>query len=365
MKMTLKISKIEAICLICIVMANQIILNMPRNIISAAGAAAWLNVVYISIIAILIVLFISKLFQKFVGKDILDISEYLGGKWLKIVVGISYIVMFVLISSTVLQYFSEKLKLIYFHNTPIVVIISIFLLGAVLVNRIGIKSLFQVNIVIVILLLISILLLILSTSHLFVYDNLFPVLGRSANDTFFSGLTNLFAFEGIAYLYFIMPILKNTKDFKKIAVISTIISSIYLFLSITSLILVFAYIYKTEEMLLIYFLTRIAEFGDFLQRTDALFVLLWILTVLSYTSIAMFFSTHIFKRITNLSNYKPLLYTFVLLMFGVALILTNIADSIHLQRTAYKYFQLILIFVMSLSILIGANIKKRIQKKDV
>ena len=262
MSRTLKISAVEAICLICLAMVNQIIINIPKMIITQTGSSAWINVLYISVIAVFIVLIISKLFSNFYGKDIVDISQYLGGKVLKTVIGLLYISMFVLSAATSLKYFCDKLKLIYFHETPIYLLIFSFIISAVIVNRIGGNAVIKVNCSIVAAFLISMIVLIFVTSKSFVTHRLFPILGYGTNETFFTGITNLFAFEGFAYLYFIMPILKNSKDFKKVSVISCIISGICLFLSVISLTLVFSYITKTDDVLLLYFLTRIASFGN-------------------------------------------------------------------------------------------------------
>lgn len=75
-----KIGTIEAIALICIVITNHIIINIPETIIQSTGPSAWLNVIFISALAIGFTLLICKLFEKFSGKDILDICEYVGRK---------------------------------------------------------------------------------------------------------------------------------------------------------------------------------------------------------------------------------------------------------------------------------------------
>lgn len=75
-----KIGSIEAIALICIVMANQILINIPETIIQSTGSSAWVNVLFISAIAIGFTLLVCNLFEKFSGKDILDICEYVGRK---------------------------------------------------------------------------------------------------------------------------------------------------------------------------------------------------------------------------------------------------------------------------------------------
>lgn len=361
-----KIGSIEAIALVCIVMTNQILLNMPESIIHSTGSAAWINVIFISILAIIFTLLLCKLFQKFVGKDILDISEYVGGKWLKFLMGAAYIGLFVIISSTLLQYFSECLKLIYFRNTPIFLITFVFLIGVVIANRAGIKAISNINLIIVPLVLLSMLSIFFSTSKLFVFEQLFPIFGHGINATFFSGMSNLFAFGGISILYFIMPLLKNCKNFKKVSVIAIIISAVYLFLSVTSLLLVFSYVTDTSQTLGIYSLSRNIEYGRFLQRTDALFILLWILLLLSYLSIVLALVIHIFKKISNISNPKMMTYSFAILLFSVGLIVSDITIAKFIQETIYRYYELILVFGISFVVLLLANIKiRRKPKKDV
>ena len=78
-----KMGFVEAILFILVVITNKIILNLPKTIITGCGNSAWINVIYISILAVILTLIIVKLFKRFEGYDILDISNYLGGKPLK------------------------------------------------------------------------------------------------------------------------------------------------------------------------------------------------------------------------------------------------------------------------------------------
>ena len=111
-----KIGTLEAICLICIVITNHIIINIPETIIQSTGPSAWLNVVFISLVAIGFTFLICKLFKKFPGKDILDLSEFIGGKWLKAIIGISFIALFSIVSGTLLMYFCSRTKTYIFSQ---------------------------------------------------------------------------------------------------------------------------------------------------------------------------------------------------------------------------------------------------------
>ena len=108
-----KLENLEAIALIVLVMTNKIILNLPKTILSTTGTSAWLNTIYISIITLLVVIIILSLFKNFPGYDILDVTNYLGGKILKTVIGSLYIIFFLANAVLILRSFSESIKIIF------------------------------------------------------------------------------------------------------------------------------------------------------------------------------------------------------------------------------------------------------------
>lgn len=254
-----KIGKIEAIGLLITIMVNQIIFNLPSIIILSTSTGAWINAIYIGVLAVLFVLLICKLFKPFVNKDIIDISEYVGGKTLKIIMCILFMVFFLLIASAYVRYFANSLKLIYFHSTPIIFLLLVMIIGPVIINKIGLKAISGVNIIFVPLIVVGIVILLLSTSQDFVPERLFPILGNGIDSVFLSGTTNIYAFLGLAYLYFFPAFLKEPKDFKKISIISITFSGIYLFLSVLSLLMSFSFVVLVNEFFSIYLLTRMVE----------------------------------------------------------------------------------------------------------
>ena len=78
------------------------------------GPSACLNVIYISAIAFLVVFLVAKLFKHFPGQDILDISNFLGGKGLRAFIGIAYIILLLMLTTTIIKNLSETLRIIYF-----------------------------------------------------------------------------------------------------------------------------------------------------------------------------------------------------------------------------------------------------------
>lgn len=357
-----KIGKLEAIALIIMISINQIFLNLSNTIIVNVGSSAWINVIVISLVAILFCLLINKLFKPFPTHDIVDISEYLGKKTLKTIIGILYILFFVFISAIILRYLTNSLKLIYFEKSPLVFLLILFLIPVVFAVRLGIKPISRVNLIFIPIVLISMIIILFSTAKDFVPQRLFPILGFGANQTFLLGLNNIFTFSGIAYLYFLMPLLKNPADFKKVALISTIVSSIYIFLSVICLIMMFPFIPFTDEMLSIYLLTRLIEFGKFFQRIDAIFVLIWILSAFSFLAITLEFINRIFKKLAKLKTHKEIAYSLCAIIFSLALVFENSAEVKFMQNIVLKYFVILLVFIISLIILLLANLKVKKEK---
>lgn len=352
-----KIGFLESIALITIVITNKIILNIPKDIISDVGSSSWLNVLYISIIAAFIAFFIGFLFKHFQGQDILDICNFLGGPTLKIIMGILYIILLLFVPIFVVKYFAETLKVIYFKTSPLIYIMLFFIVSSAIANRFSLKVLAKVNLLIIPVVFLSIIVILLSSIKSFIPERIFPILGNGINETFFSGLTNLFSFSGIGYLFFLSPFIDKSKDLKKISVISIIISGIYLLLSVTSILLSLSYTFNSGESFSLYLLTRNLEYGRFIQRIDAVFILIWIISTISYASIATYFGIYIFKKLTNISDTRYINFTFHLALLAILIIPANFAIFAHFVGTISKIGTLILLFGISIFILILANIK--------
>ena len=356
-----KLEKYEAVFLIVNIIIAHVILNLPKDLFTVTGTATPINVIYVSIIAIFFVYFISKLFKKFNNSDILDISNFLGGKWLKISLGIIYIIYLLLLSGGLLRNFAEELKIIYFPSIPLTYILLFFAVALIVANSIDFKSLAKANMLITIVVLISMIVIFLSVSPTYSPEKMYPLLGYGTKATFINGLENIYAFSGIILLFLLPPALKNKDDFKKVSIVSIAFSAIYLFLSIVSLLFTFSTVINLDYISLMYLLTRSVEYGRFFQRADAIFILFWVISLMSYLSIIMSYILYTFKKITNIKNGKIMVYAFATLLIWASLLnksYSQFKDFYHIV----KYAQLVIVFGISTTVLILANIKKKKSK---
>ncbi len=360
-----KISTISAIMLTLSIVVSYITSSFPRTFINETKSATLINIVYITILVLFIILIFCNLFKRFPGLDLLDISKFLGGNILKDIIGSFFIMYFTISSSIMLRNFCESLVVIYYPLTNYVFIILMFIFSISLVNRLDFSSTLNVSSIVFPLVLISALLLFCGNLDNFSFKRIYPILGDGFYNTFILGLKNIGAFGGICYLYFLPPMLKEPQKFKKIAVISVIATGLFIFLCVATLLFMFSFFITTDEVMPLFSAARYIEFGTFFQRFESVFLLIWIISFCCFLSITCKFSTNIFNKMFNLSDMKAMSNIFILLIFALSLLPQNYAIANFLETNIYRYLRIAVGFILGITILILANIKKKkVGEKD-
>ena len=352
-----KVGTIEAIALLVIAMLNNILLILPNHIIENSGSSALLNTIFICLVTALLWYIILKLMKPFLNQDILDIANFVGGKILKTVIGILFITYFILIACTQLRNFVEILKITYFEDIPTCLLLFVFMAIAFLVSRFDISTISRTNLIIVILMIFDLLFIFTNISNRFVPERIFPLWGYGVKQTLFYNLTNVFAFTGLSYLYFLHPLLKKPESFRKISFAGLIISSVFLILSIMTLLFTYADILSTNEIAPVFTLAKNLSLSRFFERPESLFLFAWVLTITSQLVIVLFLTSTTFTKITHLKDRKAILPTFSILMLFIAMIPKSMTDVRFMQNNIFQCLVIFLLYVFCPIVLILANRK--------
>ena len=358
-----KIGTTTAITMLLSIVMSYITSSLPNTFINETKSSTLLNIIYVTIVVLFLILLFCKLLKNFPGLDLLDISKFLGGNTLKNIVGFAFISYFIISSSIMLRNFCEALVVVYYPLTSYIFVVLIFISAISIVNRLSFNATLNTSSIIFPIVFVSVILLFCGNMNNFSFRRIFPILGNGFYDTFVLGLKNIGAFGGICYLYFLPPMLKEPEKLKKIAVISFLLTSFFILLCVATLLFMFSFFVTTDEILPLFSAARHIEFGSFFQRFESVFLLLWIISFCCYLSITCKFVTHIFNKMFNLSDIKPILNIFVILMFGIALFPNNYAASIFFETTIYRYLRIVIGFTFGMLILILANIKKRKERE--
>ena len=357
-----KIGNKEAIALLVTISFNHIIMNVTKSIIDTTASASLLNILYIGMITIIFTSIICYFLNKFPTFDLIDISDYLGGKLLKWIVGILFVGYFIFFAAILLNIFSICLRIIYFQLVKIIYVVALFVIAAVLAALLKYNAIYRANFIIFPLLIISTLFIFVADNRYFVFEKIYPILGNGLFTTFITGLSNMFAFQGLAYLYFMPPKLKEPNKLKKIAITSIILSCIFLLISVAIILFMFNGFVETDELLPLYSAVKYIEFGSFFQKLDSTFILIWIIAFVSYLSITLKFSSNILKKLTNTESEKIFTYLLGIILFFLAIWQKNYDVSTFFANTVHKWAFFILIIGIGSLVLLSANIKQKIRK---
>ena len=356
-----KLRTYEAISIIVSVMISHIILNIPNHILTLTGSSSILNILYIICITCIFFFIISKIFKSFPNLDIIDICEFLGGKFLKTVYSIFFIIYVSTITGLIIRIISNSLSLIYLSNLKLEIIILTFILAAAILNFFGFKTITRITLIFIPFILISMVIIFFTSAGDYVVERALPILGYGLKETFMYGTSNLFAFSSIIILFLLNPYIDSNK-YRKIGYISILTYSIYLIISVISLLFFIPSISEMNTILSVYVLARKISLGTFIQRIDALFILVWSVSIFSYSAITLYFSTKVFQKLTNIKHSASLICPMSLIIFAISIIPKNIAEVSFFENTLYRYSSLIMVFGISFFILVLAYIKKKIKE---
>ena len=360
-----KLRTFEAIAVCCIIVLNKIILNPTKNIIYETGSSSVLNIIYVCLLAILLSVGIWKVFSKFPNSDVLDIAEFSFGKTFKWFFAVAFLIYFLFVCSISVRSFVENIKIFYQKELDLRFLLIIFLLAAAIANRKGVGLVGRVASFITPLTIFGIFLTFISVAGLFNWYRIFPILGYGINETFFAGASNLYAFSSLSILLFLPPLLEKKADFKKVTMITTIITSLMLIFSITCMVLALSFSFTSSALSPMYLVIRSIEWGSFFESPEAIFTFIFILSMISFLSVLMMVSLYIISKIGKLKNGTTLSLSLAEIVLGASLIAKDIPSLNFLESVIYKYFSLIFVFgITSLVLLVGYFKKKGANHPD-
>ena len=356
-----KLGSFEVITSLLMLSVADIVLTSAAILIKDVNSASLLNSVLIAIIGIFFTFIICKLSKNFIGKDLLSISEYLGGKFLKTIVGFGFVLYFTLILALFLRQASNALQLIYYPLTHIIFIIALLCIATGIIACFGNNSIFKASSLILPFIYTAIFLIFIGNTPDFNLNNMFPILGDGATQSFVKGLTNIFTFSGLSYLLFFPSKLKKPENITKIGLTFSILNGIYIIFCVSDILFLFADVVTHSQLPPLYISVRYIEFGTFFQRMDAAFVLLCVLGLISALNINLYFILDILKNITNVSDSKPLIFPCLLTSFSIALGINKDSTLNFLENQLSKGLFIAFTLIVPLVILIGAIIKKKLK----
>ena len=322
-------------------MSNLLITKMtfsfPRFLFKTSGNAAWIQAIYMSLLAY-IILRLSLSFFKYTGnKSILQLSESLGKKPLKI--AISLIIAFIIIIhiTTEMRTFLESVKIVLLPKTKIEYILIFFGTTVAIGALCGFNSLSTINALFFPFCLFFLGALVLFLIPTYNINNIFPIFGTGVKDVFLSSLLDMHCFSDLLALNLLYPYIGDIKTIKTSGTKAVLISGIALTLICLAYGLTYPYPYSTEFLLIPYQLSRMVRAGEYFQRFEALFEFVWTLTHLLYSAIYVYILCLVFENTFKLRAAKSLIPCVVALLSLVSFIPASVVELLDTSNMLKRW----------------------------
>lgn len=324
-----------------LLMSNLLITKMtfsfPRFLFKTSGNGAWIQAIYMSLLAY-IILRLSLSFFKYTGnKSILVLSESLGKKPLKIAVSLIIAFIIIIHITTEMRTFLESVKIVLLPKTKIEYIL-IFFGSTVAVGALcGFNALSTINALFFpfcLFFLGSLVLFLIPTYNI---NNLFPVFGTGAKNIFADGLLDMHCFSDLLALNLLYPYIGDIKTIKESGTKAVLISGIALTLICLAYGLTYPYPYSTEFLLIPYQLSRMVRAGEYFQRFEALFEFVWTLTHLLYSAIYVYILCLVFQSTFKLRSARSLLPCLVALLSLISFIPASVVELLDTSSLLKRF----------------------------
>lgn len=362
MNVNLKIGTWEAVATIGCISLIPILLTIPTYDVETFGTATFLHNIYTSILTFIVLFIILNLYKNFSNMDIIDISEYVGGKALKFIWGI--ILMFYLFTLCVLTFaeFTQNLQSILFTDAPQEYISILFGVAIVISLFLGIRGIFRTGSIIAPIITIGFILMFIALQPEIDLTNFFPIFGNDIRNFWLLGPSRIGRYDGIFFILLIIPYVKN---YKKVGYFSFLMTAFLILPIIFLLVGIPPYPSIIEGYFPIFEITRLISFGRFIQRVESIFILLWLLATFIYLSLTLQFIILIFQKVFNLKYSERLIPLFSIITIATSALLSTFEIVIKTRNFVFAYISSLMLYVIPILLLIIAKIKRRRQCKQL
>lgn len=276
----MKEQKISALQLFYVLVSFEIGNTLIYGLGSGAKQDAWLVIVFSMVGGLILMYIFTKLSVLYPGLSLVQMIPKIIGKFLSYPIIIIYIVYFTYLAARACRDFGELIATTILVETPMIIVIGSFMVLLIYCLRGGVETFGRMGEVVFPIYLLSVLLiwiLLLSVDQ-FNINNLSPILGNGVKtvikEIFPAALT--FPFGESIIITMLFPFVNNKHNVIKIGFLVILVSGILLTINIIMILSVIGPEIYHKDFFPLLTATRMVSIADFLERFDALIILLMI-----------------------------------------------------------------------------------------
>ena len=324
----------EMTLLIANLLSVKAIFAFPRTLFQTSANAAWIEVIYMTLIAWALIE-ISFLTYRISGKkSIIDISGKIGGKPLKIAVSLLVVTALSVNFLTEIRMFSESVKLILLPRTDIEYIMILLATTVCIGQRRGLSAIATVNAIFFPICLVFLGFIVVFLGKSYNINNLFPVFGNGTKSILTGGIKNISCFGDIIAVNLLLSHAKDISVPKKSGRKALLIASLTMLFICLSYALCYPYPLSKDYLLPVYQLSKMIRAGEYFQRFEAFFEFVWEISQLLYSSIYVFLICETVAKAFDLKDQNAVSYGIIAVITLIAAEPVSVEKVLKISRIA-------------------------------
>jgi len=357
MRLEERIGRSEVIALMGVLISSKLYLSFPQFLVAQGGTAAWLILMISGVVAVVGFIIVALLLQRYPGRSVIEINEIVLGPVLGVGVNVILVTFFLFITVVVLREYSETTILTALPETPVSVIMTVFLLGMLGAGYMGLEAIARAAYISSPFLIVGLLLILVLVFPSFNVLHLFPLFGEGLKSTAAAGISGSANMAEVLGLAILAPVISRRGKPVSMGLKVLGISLSLMLVTVISYELSFSYPVSVENNLPVYQMARLVFFGRFFQRVESIFVLFWTVTGLLALIISFYITVFGLTKLLRLPVYRPLLWPLATVVFVLAVLPADLPATIVLDRDIIRTYGSLPTFALTAVIYTVAMVK--------
>jgi spore germination protein KB len=357
-----KINAGEFHILIIVFTIGSSILVAPSLLATIAKQDAWIASIWTLIISLSFVFLYNRLALLYPSMTFVEYNEKILGKWFGKMTSLLFLFYFYYLSAVLLREIGDFLTTHVLIETPIHMIMIMFLFVSLIGVRLGLEVLCRAALIFFPWIFVFLILLFLFLIPEIKLVNIQPIFGEGMKPIIKGTYSNLgLPFLELAIFLLITPYVTEKAEMEKAFYKGTLIGGIVLSILVAFTILVLGADSTARQAYPAYILGRKIRIGDFLERIEAIVAIIWFFSVYFKLTVCYYGLSLGLAQVFGLKNYQILLFPLAFLIIDFSILSHPDISHFHsFIAQTWTPYSLTICFFLPLLLLVIGKIRKNI-----
>ncbi|MFF2587110.1 endospore germination permease [Peribacillus butanolivorans] len=357
-----KIGSRQLTILVILYTIGDSILVIPSIVASEAKQNGWVSGIFSVAIAPLLVVFLYDALRKcYPDLTLVEYSQKILGKWLGIAISLLFISYFFITTATYLREIGDFMTSQIMPDTPIQVIMFLFMSIVLMSARLGLEPLArsaEILFPFVVILLSSLMILLLPEIK---FQNLQPVWEGGLKPVIRGSIPFIvFPFMEPVAVLMILPFVSQKDRIRKSLFVGQLLAGSVLIIITMLAILVLGVDLTAKEIYPSYKLAQKINIANFLTRLEAILAIIWFITIFIRFSLSFYVTVLGLAQTLKLQDYRPLVLPFGMILIVFTLIIApNTVYYSNFILDIWPFYAMTFGFLLPLLLLTIAKVHKK------